>query len=104
MTGWEPTTGDSWGGRPIAHRIADGAPRRRLVVTGTIVAAEEGRWRGAAAFIYRLEDDTGTITLVFGGPRPVPGMVKGALCTVEGTAQSNGGALFLWNPFYRFEP
>ena len=29
VTGWEPTTGDSWGGRPVARRIADGAPRRR---------------------------------------------------------------------------
>ena len=104
MTAWEPTTGDCWGGRPIARRIADGAPRRRLVVTGTIVETEEGRWRGLPAFICRLDDDTGTITVVFGGARRVPGMVKGALCTVEATVLSNGGALVLWNPFYRFEP
>jgi hypothetical protein len=76
VTAWEPTTGDCWGGRPIAHRIADAAPRRRVVVTGTI----------------------------FGGPRPVPGMVKGVVCTVEATAVSNGAVLVLWNPFYRFEP
>jgi hypothetical protein len=34
----------------------------------------------------------------------VPGIVKGARCTVEATAQSNGGALHLWDPSYRFEP
>jgi hypothetical protein len=104
VTGWEPTTGDCWGGRPIAHRIADAAPRRRVVVTGTIVAAEPGRWRTIPSFICRLDDDTGCLTLVFGGSRSLPGMVKGALCTVEGTALTNGGALVLWNPFYRFEP
>jgi hypothetical protein len=104
MTAWEPTTGDCWGGRPIARRIADGAPRRRLVVTGTIVAADLSPWRGMPAYVCRLDDDSGTITMVFGAPRPVPGMVKGALCTVEATVQSNGGALHLWNPCYRFEP
>ncbi len=104
MTGWEPTTGNRWGGRPIARRIADCAPRRRLVVTGTIVATETSHWRGLPAFVCRLEDDSGAITIVFGRPRPVPGMVKGAFCTVEATVQSNGGSLHLWDPFYRFEP
>jgi hypothetical protein len=101
---WDPTPGDIWGGRPIARRIADCAPRRRIVVTGTIMATELGRWRRRPAFICRLDDDTGCLTLVFGRPMPVPGMVKGAICTVEATAQSNGGSLFLWDPFYRFEP
>jgi hypothetical protein len=104
MTGWEPTTGDCWGGRPIARRIADVAPRRRVVVTGTIVATDVARWRRCPAFICRIDDDTGFLTIIFGGPRPVPGIVKGVLCTVEGTALSNGGDLMLWNPFYRFEP
>ncbi|HXQ43164.1 MAG TPA: hypothetical protein VN816_00875 [Acidimicrobiales bacterium] len=104
MTGWEPTAGDSWGGRPIARRIADIAPRRRVVVTGTIVDTESSCWRRWPAYICRFDDDTGSITIVFGGPRPVPGIVKGVLCTVEGTALSNGAGLLLWNPFYRFEP
>jgi hypothetical protein len=104
VSAWEPTTGDCWGGRPIARRIADVAPRRRVVVTGTIVATELSRWRGRPAYICRLDDDTGWITLVFGGPRPVPGVVKGVVCTVEATAVSNGAGLVLWNPFYRFEP
>ncbi len=104
MTGWEPTTGDCWGGRPIARRIADCAPRRRVVLTGTIADTESAVWRRMPAFICVLDDDTGRITLIFGGSRPVPGMVTGAMCTVEGTALTNGGGLVLWNPYYRFEP
>ena len=104
MTGWEPTTGDCWGGRPIARRIADCAPRRRVVVTGTIVATEVARWRRTPAYICQLDDDTGRLTIVFGGPRPIPVIVKGARCTVEATALSNGHGLALWNPHYRFEP
>jgi hypothetical protein len=104
VTGWDPTAGDSWGGRPIAHRIADAAPRRRVVVTGTIVTAEPGLWRSIPSFICRLDDDTGCITIVFGGSRPVPGILKGTRCTVEATVLSNGGEFVLWNPFYRFEP
>jgi hypothetical protein len=34
----------------------------------------------------------------------VPGIIKGARCTVEATVLSNGGEFVLWNPFYRFEP
>jgi hypothetical protein len=103
VTGWEPTTGDCWGGRPIARRIADCAPRRRVVVTGTIVRTEVAPWRGVRSYICQVEDGTGRLTIVFGGPRPVPGIVEGAQCTVEATALSDGGGLVLWNPFYRFE-
>lgn len=103
MNAWEPASGDWWGGRPIARRIADADPQRRVVVTGTIVDTEVGLWRRMPAYICRLDDETGCITILFGGRRPVPGMVKGAQCTVEGTAISNGRVLFLWNPHYRFE-
>jgi hypothetical protein len=104
MSGWEPTTGDCWGGRPIARRIADCAPRRRVVVTGIIVATDVARWRCIPAYICRLDDATGRLTLVFNGPRPVPGIVTGARCTVEATALSNGHGVALWNPHYRLEP
>ena len=103
MRGWEPTSGGCWGGRPIARRVADCAPRRRAVLTGTIVSAQISCWRRNPAFLCRFDDGTGTITVVFGGPRPIPGIVKGARCTVEATAISNGHSLVLWNPFYRFE-
>jgi hypothetical protein len=104
MTGWEPTTGVCWGGRPIARRVADCAPRRRLVVTGAITSAEVSPWRGVSSYVCQLDDGTGCLTIVFSGRARVPGLVKGARCTVEATAVSNGHGLVLWNPHYRFEP
>jgi hypothetical protein len=73
------------------------------VVTGTITATEVTPWRAMPAFLCRLSDGTGQLTLVFGGPKPVAGMVVGSRCTVEATALSNGAGLVLWNPWYRFE-
>ena len=104
MTAWEPTIAGQWGGRPVCRRIADLSPRQRLVVTGTITGAEAMRWRGRCSFVCQLDDGTGRIALVFTGPRPVPGMCPGVRCTVEATALDNGHSLFLWQPFYRFEP
>jgi hypothetical protein len=75
-----------------------------MVVTGTVIDSEIAPWRGLVSSFYRLDDGTGCLTIVFGGARPIPGMVTGARCTVEATALSNGAAgLVLWNPFYRFE-
>lgn len=61
-------------------------------------------WRRTPAFICLLDDDSGRIPMVFDGPRARPGLAEGAVCTVEATVVSNGRGLFLWNPFYRFEP
>ena len=104
MTAWEPSTASQWGGRPVCRHIADLSPRQRLVVTGTITRADAMSWRGICSFVGQLDDDTGQIALVFDGSRPVPGMRPGVRCTVEGTAQDNGHILFVWLPFYRFEP
>jgi len=102
VSGWEPTSGDSWGGRPIARRIADVAARRRVVLSATVVDAQRCIWRGSAARAFELDDGTGRLTIVFGGLRSVPGMVTGARCTVEGTALADERGLVLWNPFYQF--
>jgi hypothetical protein len=56
------------------------------------------------AFICQLEDGSGRLSIAFGGARPIPGFVPGVRCTVEATALTNGRALVLWNPYYRFEP
>ena len=104
MIGWEPTSGDCWGGRPIARCIADARPRRRVVVSGKVVDSRRRIWRGMAVHACALDDGTGRLTIVFGGLRSVPGMVEGARCTVEGTALPDGQGIALWNPFYRFEP
>jgi len=104
VSGWEPTSGDIWGGRPIARRIADARPRRRVVVTGKVVDAQPSIWRGSGAMAFGLDDGTGRLTIVFGGLRSIPGMVEGVQCTVEGTALADEEGIVLWNPFYRFEP
>jgi hypothetical protein len=103
VIGWEPTSGACWGGRPIVRRVVDAGPRRRVVVRGTIVDSQRRIWRGMAASAFELDDGTGRLTLVFGGVRPVPGMVTGVRCTVEGTALPYEDGLALWYPHYRFE-
>ena len=72
---------ERWGGRLIARRLADAAPRHRLQATGVIVTAVTARWRSMNAWVCRLHDDTGVITLVFSGARPALGMIPGALRT-----------------------
>jgi hypothetical protein len=100
---WEPTSGGSWGGRPIARCIADARARRRVVITGKVVDAQACTWRGFAAHVYAIDDGTGRLSVVFGGVRSIPGMIEGVQCTVEGTALADEGGIVLWNPFYRFE-
>jgi hypothetical protein len=101
---WEPTSGDCWGGRPIARCIAAARPRHRVVVSGTVVDSERRIWRGMVAHALTLDDGTGRLTLMFGGVRSIPGMIAGVRCTVEGTALPDERGLVLWNPLYRFEP
>jgi hypothetical protein len=103
VTGWEPTTGDVWGGRPVACSIAEARPRRRVAVTGKVVDARQCLWRGAVAQVFEIDDGTGRLALVFSGVRSIPGMVEGMQCTVEGTALADERGIALWNPFYRFE-
>jgi len=103
VTEGDQATSDTWGGRPVARRIADAAPRRRVVVTATVTSVELRRWRGVPAWTVTVDDDTGSLTVVFTGIRPVPGMDKGARCTVEGTVLADGPGLAVWNPRYRFE-
>ena len=103
MNGWESSSGECWGGRPVARRIADAAPRRRVEIAGTVVHVEVGRWRRVAACTASLDDGTGRMTLVFTGTRPVSGLVEGARCRVEGTVLAEDGELSVWNPLYGFE-
>jgi hypothetical protein len=103
VNAWEPTSGDWWGGRPIARRVADARERQRVVVTGKVVEAERCIWRGSAAQTFALDDGTGRLSIVFGGVRSIPGMVEGAHCTVEGTALADERGIVLWYPLYRFE-
>ena len=98
MNNGAPTADDSWGGRPIARRIAGARARQRVVVTGKIVDAQLRIWRGSAARVYAIDDGTGRMAVVFGGLLPIPGMVEGTRCTVEGTALADEQGIALWYP------
>ncbi|MGC8463529.1 MAG: DNA-binding protein [Acidimicrobiales bacterium] len=101
------TDAGTWGGRPVVRRLADAAPRCRVVATGTICdtrTARTGALGPAGSFRCELDDGTGHIGLVFLGRPHVPGLTVGVRCTVEGTARSDRGELVLWNPLYRLEP
>jgi hypothetical protein len=104
MSTFEFTDATSWGGRPVAHKIADAIPRGRVVVTGIIRSAEVLDRYGTLSYVCLLADGTGEIGLLFLGQRRVAGMVVGTHCTVEGTASMADRRLMVWNPLYRIEP
>jgi hypothetical protein len=104
MSTFEFSDAARWGGRPVAHKIADAIPRGRVVVTGTVRSAEVVDRYGTLSYFCVLDDGTGEIGLLFLGQRRVAGMVVGTHCTVEGTARMADRRLMVWNPMYRIEP
>ena len=98
------TEADSWGGRPVAHKISEATPRGRLVVSGVIGETAVSADHGSPSLCCTLDDGTGEIGLLFVGRRQVAGVVTGARCTVEGTARMEGGRLVVWNPVYVLDP
>lgn len=103
MSTHEFTEADSWGGRPVARKIAEAIPRGRVVVTGVVYSSEVVDVHGTPSYLCLLDDGTGELGLLFLGRRRVAGMVVGTRCTVEGTARMADGRLIVWNPFYRIE-
>ncbi len=104
MSAVEFTDAASWGGRPVACKIADAIPRGRLVVTGTVCSGRVVDRYGTLSYVCLLDDGTGEIGLLFLGQSCVAGMVAGTRCTIEGTARMADGRLMVWNPLYRIEP
>jgi hypothetical protein len=104
MSSFELTGASSWGGRPLGRQVRDVRPRSRLVVTGTICAAETIDLGGSPTYRIVLDDGTGELELLFLGRRTVGGLVVGAHCSVEGTAQLARGRFVVWNPLYKLEP
>jgi hypothetical protein len=97
------TEGTWWGGRSVAFKMAEVVPRGRLIVTGTISAADVVTIGGVASYRCGLDDGTGQLDVIFLGRRHVSGLDVDTRCTVEGTARSEGDRLVVWNPLYRFE-
>ena len=84
------------------HRLARARPRTRVIVMGFVTAAGLGRLGGSRAYLCRLDDGTGKITIAFTGRGIVPGLVVGVKCKVEGTAQTIDGQLVVPNPQYEY--
>jgi RecG-like helicase len=103
MSSFEFTDAATWADRPIARQVADARARARVVVTGIIRAAQVVNRASSPAFCCTLDDGTGQLDLVFLGRRSVAGLAVGTRCRVEGTAQSEGNGLVIWNPLYRLE-
>jgi hypothetical protein len=103
MSSFELTSESVWCGRPIARQVSEVRPRSRLAVTGTICDTEEVRLGGSPAYRVVVDDGTGELDLLFLGRCTVGGLVVGACCSVEGTAQLTRGRFVVWNPLYKLE-
>jgi two-component system, OmpR family, sensor histidine kinase KdpD len=103
MSSFEFTEAATWGGRPVARKVADTRPRSRVDLTGTIRTAEVVAWGSISAYCCALDDGTGRLDLLFLGRTGVSGLTVGACCRVEGTAVTETDRLVVWNPLYRLE-
>lgn len=93
---------ERWGGRPIARRVADAAPRRRVRTSGVLRAVAVRAWVGGDTLECELDDGSGTLTVVFPGRRWVPGIRPGARLAIEGTVGLHEGRQVVANPLYSF--
>ena len=71
MSTTEFTRAACWGGRPVAYKIADAAPRGRVLVTGAVCRAEVVVRYGTISYFCLLGDGTGEIGLRLRGRRSV---------------------------------
>ena len=103
MSSFELTEAATWAGRPVARQVTDARSRTRVVVTGTIRAAQAVTRGTSPAYCCTLDDGTGQLDLLFLGRTAIPGLTVGTRCSVEGTARTEGNRMVVWNPLYRLE-
>ncbi len=96
--------GETWGGLPVVRQLSCARARTRVRVSGLVTGTGAGRVGRLHAYLCRLEDGTGGITLAFTGRSAVAGLETGCLCRIEGTAQACAGELVVFNPEYEFLP
>jgi hypothetical protein len=89
---------------PGSTPIGDVEPRRKVQITGRVVAVRVQPWGGAATLEATLSDGSGQIVVVFLGRRQVGGVKPGALMTVEGVLGAHGSRVAMLNPVYTFLP
>ncbi len=98
MSTWLPEGVEEWGGRPVAHTVAEAVPRCRAVLSGVLRSSSSaGGWLDAD-----LDDGTGTIALRWVGREGIAGVAAGAKMAVEGTVFDHHGRLVLLDPLYSF--
>ncbi len=113
VTYWEAEEAGAWGGRPIAHSVAEVGPRQRAHLVGVITGvrgrppARDDGLRGprdeAAHGVWLetdLDDGSGTITLRWTGRWTIGGIRPGTFIEVEGTVLDDHGRLVILNPRY----
>lgn len=103
MSSFELSGATEWGGRPVARTVASAGHRQRVVLSGTIHAAQAITSARGPAYRCTLDDGTGELDLLFLGRKLVPGLSVDASCSVEGTARTEGDRLVVWNPLYRLD-
>lgn len=98
MSGWSAPGLAVWGGRPVARRCGDLAPRRRAVLRGALSDVRVRWFAGGVATEAVLSDGTGDVMLRWLGRDTVAGVTVGRTLVVEGTALAALGRLVLLNP------
>ena len=83
MSTFDFTNSSSWGGSPIAHQIAGATPRRRLIVSGTVVFTETISSTERKTYRCVVTDGTGEVELLFVGRENIPGLNGTSDLTVE---------------------
>jgi hypothetical protein len=96
-----PGGAETWGGRPVARTAATAEPRGRVTLSGRLLGVECHHRPGPCVEAI-LDDGTGRLGLRWMGRRAVPGIVAGALVSVEGTVVEERGRPVLLNPIYEF--
>ena len=99
VTSWLPPDTAEWGGRPVARTIADARPRRRITVTGTVVAMTL-RSEPCLVLDARIDDGTGRLILRWLGRSSIPGISRDARLRIEGTILLSRGELVVLNPLH----
>lgn len=89
--------------RPVVP-VKDIVLRRPCVIQGRLKRTIAVKDLQGPSFECVLDDNTGSVVLVFLGRRPVPGMLPGAVLLVQGTPGILDDRTAMINPLYEFLP
>ena len=75
-------------------------PRQEVTVAGAVVSLTYPPVDAPVSLTARLDDGTGTISLIFMGRRDIPGIHPGRLMVARGRAAEMAGQIVMHNPTY----